>query len=196
MKAMRNFRVAAALTLLSLVTPLARPAELPRPAPDLAINLGQGKQLKLSQYKGKTVVLAFILTYCSHCQSVMAALTKMYNEYGARGLQVVASATEDMAASALPAFIRQFAPPFPVGYNTNIQSAAFLQHPPMLMFYMPAVVFIDKDGMIRQQYEGRDPFLEESSAEKNIRAEVEIMLVPPARKKPAGKKSAKASAPK
>jgi peroxiredoxin len=196
MKAMRNFRVAAALTLLSLVTPLARPAELPRPAPDLAINLTQGKQLKLSQFKGKTVVLAFILTYCSHCQSVMAALAKMHNEYGARGLQVVASATEDMAASALPAFLRQFVPPFPVGYNTNIQSAAFLQHPPMLMFYMPAVVFIDKDGMIRQQYEGRDSFLEENSAERNIRAEIEKMLVPPARKKPAGKKTAKTSAPK
>ena len=196
MKAMRNFRVAAALTLLSVVMPLARPAELPRPAPDFAINLGQGNQLKLSQYKGKTVVLAFILTYCSHCQSVMAALAKMQNEYGARGLQVVASATEDMAASALPAFLRQFAPPFKVGYNTNIQSATFLQHPPMLMFYMPAVVFIDKDGVIRQQYEGRDSFLAESSAEKNIRAELEKMLVQPARKKPAGKKAAKTSAPK
>lgn len=188
MKAMRNFRAAAALTLFALVQAPAPAAVLPRPAPDLAISLGQGKQLKLTQYKGKTVVLAFILTYCSHCQKVIAALAKMQNEYAARGLQVVASATEDMAASALPAFLRQYAPPFPVGFNTNVESAAFLQHPPMLMFYMPAVVFIDKDGVIRAQYEGRDQFLEEASAEKNIRAKLEELLPRPAHKKPPGKK--------
>ena len=196
MRPMRKFRAAVALALLSVVMPLARTAVLPRPAPDFAINLGQGKQVKLSQFKGKTVVLAFILTYCSHCRAVMAALAKLQNECGTRGLQVVATATEDMAATALPAFLRQFAPPFQVGYNTNAESVAFLQHPPMLMFYMPAVVFIDKDGVIRAQYEGRDSLLEESSVEKNIRAKLEEILPPPARKKPAVKKATKTVAEK
>ena len=40
----------------------------------------------------------------------------------------------------------------------------------------PHGLFVDKDGMIREQYEGRDSFLEESSVEKNIRAKVEEML--------------------
>ncbi len=175
---MRLFRVLAALTLLTTAMPAA--PILPRPSPDFAINLGQGKQVRISQYKGKIVVVAFILTYCSHCQKVVGVLSKMQNDYGARGLQVLASATEDMAAAALPGFLRQYAPPFPVGVNTTNEFIAYMQHAPMLQLYMPGLVFIDKDGVIREQYEGRDTFLEESSVEKNIRAKVEEMLRPAA----------------
>ncbi len=184
-------RVTAALTLLTMAMPFARAAELPRPSPDFAINLGQGKQLRISQYKGKTVVVAFILTYCSHCQKAIGVLSKMQREYSQRGLQVIASATEDMAAAALPGFLRQFDPPFPVGVNTTAEFIAYMQHPIMLQLYMPGLVFIDKSGTIVAQYEGRDPFLEEASVEKNIRAKLEQMLTTPASapKKAAGKKT-------
>jgi peroxiredoxin len=183
---MRFFRVIAVLTLLTMAIAPARAAQLPRPSPDFAINLGQGKQVRIGQYKGKTVVVAFILTYCSHCQKAIGALSKVQKEYGARGLQVLASATEDMAAAALPGFLREFDPPFPVGVNTTAEFVIYLQHPPMLQLYMPGLVFIDKDGMIRAQYEGRDAFLEELSVEKNIRAKVEEMLAPPAAAKKKG----------
>jgi peroxiredoxin len=184
-------RVTAALALLTMAMPFARAAELPRPSPDFAINLGQGKQLRISQYKGKTVVVAFILTYCSHCQKAIGVLSKMQREYSQRGLQVIASATEDMAAAALPGFLRQFDPPFPVGVNTTAEFIAYMQHPIMLQLYMPGLVFIDKSGTIVAQYEGRDPFLEEASVEKNIRAKLEQMLTTPASapKKAAGKKT-------
>ena len=188
---MQLLRVTAALTLLTMALPFARAAELPRPSPDFAINLGQGKQVRISQYKGKTVVVAFILTYCSHCQKAIGVLSKMQREYSQRGLQVIASATEDMAAAALPGFLRQFDPPFPVGVNTTAEFIAYMQHPIMLQLYMPGLVFIDKSGTIVAQYEGRDPFLEEASVEKNIRAKLEQMLTTPASapKKAAGKKT-------
>jgi thiol-disulfide isomerase/thioredoxin len=187
---MRFFPVIAALTLLALAGADARAAQLPRPSPDFAINLGPGKQARISQYKGKTVVVAFILTYCPHCQMVVGVLSKMQKEYGSRGLQVLASATEDMAAASLPGFLRQFDPPFPVGINTTIEYMTYMQHPAMLQLIMPGLVFIDKDGIIQAQYEGRDAFLEQTGAEKNIRAKVEEMLKPPAAapKKAAAKK--------
>jgi peroxiredoxin len=186
---MRNSRAVAALALFAFAAPYAHAAVVPRPAPDLTINMGQGKQIKLSQFKGKTVALAFILTYCSHCQKLMGILSKLQPDLEPRGLKVLASATEDMAAAALPAFLRQFAPPFPVGYNSNVEAVAFLQHSSMLMLYMPCLVFIDQDGVIRAQYEGRDAFLEETSQEKNIRAKLEDMLAKSAAKKPPAKKT-------
>ena len=192
---MPSFRVIAALTLLALSMPPARAAVLPRPSPDFAINLGPGKQVRIGQYKGKTVVVAFILTYCSHCQKVIGVLSKVQKEYGPRGLQVLASATEDMAAAALPGFLRQFDPPFPVGVNTTNEFVAYMQHPTMLQLYIPGLVFIDKNGLIQAQFEGRDAFLEETGVEKNIRAKLEEMLTPAAAspkktaKKPASKKS-------
>jgi thiol-disulfide isomerase/thioredoxin len=171
---MRHIRVFAALGLSALFAVQA--AEVPRPAPNLVINLAPGKQIKLSDYRGKTVVLAFILTYCSHCQAVVRGLIKDQQELGPKGLQVVATAIEDMAATAVPGFIRQFAPPFPAGYNTSAEAIAFLQHPPMLGFYMPALVFIDKEGMIRHQVEGRDPLLNLATQEKSVRDKiVEVM---------------------
>src|ERR1035441_6212839 len=174
---MRFFPVIAALTLLAMAGADARAAQLPRPSPDFAINLGAGKQARISQYKGKTVVVAFILTYCSHCQKVIGVLSKMHVDYGTRGLQVLASATEDTAAFALPGFLRQFNPPFPVGINTTAEFTAYIQHPTMLQMYMPALVFIDKDGIIQAQYEGRDPILEETNVENGIRAKVEEMQI-------------------
>jgi thiol-disulfide isomerase/thioredoxin len=187
---MSFFRVIAALILLTMATPPAPAANLPRPSPDFAISLGQGKQVRISQFKGKTVVVAFILTYCSHCQKTIGILSKIQKEYSARGLQVLASATEDMAAAALPGFLRQFDPPFPVGVNTTDEFITYMQHPTMLQLYMPGLVFIDKAGVIQAQYEGRDSFLEENSVERNIRAKVEAMLTPPAApKKTAAKKA-------
>src|SRR5262249_53887963 len=115
---MRYFRVFAAITLSVLCA--AQAAEIPRPAPDLTINFGPGaKPIRLSEYRGRTVVLAFILTYCSHCQAVVRGLIKDYQELGPKGLQIIGSAIEDAAATALPGFRRQFQPPFPVGYNTH-----------------------------------------------------------------------------
>jgi len=37
-------------------------AEIPRPAPDLTIPLPGGKQVKLADYRGKVLIVAFILT--------------------------------------------------------------------------------------------------------------------------------------
>jgi peroxiredoxin len=177
---MRYFRVTIALGL-SMLCSTVWALELPRPVPDFSINLGNGaKPLRLADYRGKTVVFAFILTYCSHCQAVVRGLIKDQQELGPKGLQVVASAIEEAAAMAVPGFRRQFAPPFPVGYNTHEEAIKFLQHPPVMGFYMPALVFIDKDGVIRTQWEGRDPKLNEATQEKNVRDKILEMMGPPA----------------
>src|SRR3954454_9646861 len=128
-------RVTAVLTLLTMAMPAVRADQLPRPSPDFAINLGQGKQIHISQYKGKTAVVAFILTYCSHCQKAIGVLSKMQRADGARGLQVRGPATEDMAAPALRRLPRQFDPPFPVGINTPNEFIAARHDPPRLQLY-------------------------------------------------------------
>jgi peroxiredoxin len=178
---MRYFRAIVALNVILLCTVQA--AEIPRIAPDLMISMGSGaiaRKIRLSEYRGKTVVLAFILTTCSHCQAVIKGLSKDQQEFGPKGLQVVASAIEGMAESAVPGFRRQFAPPFPVGFNTNGEAVAFLQHPMSAAFYMPQLVFIDRDGMIRAQLGGQDPQLKIEVQEKAIRDKiVEVMSLPP-----------------
>ena len=169
----------AALALLALAAPAIRAANIPRPAPDFAINLPTGQPITLAQYKGKVVALAFILTACPDCQRTVRILIRDQNEFGPRGFQVLASAIEDKARMDVPGFVRQFNPPFPVGYNQQRAALDFMQHPPMVGPVMPLLVFIDRDGVIRAQYEGYEPFLAPDQVEKNLRAKILGLLNPP-----------------
>lgn len=158
--------------LLSLT---AGAAQVPRRSPEFAIALNGGKQILLSEYKGKAVALIFILTYCPHCQVTIQHLVKFQNEFGPRGFQVLSSAIEDMASLAVPDFIRRFQPNFPVGYNTRDPVLEYLQHPSMFKLLMPQLVLIDREFNIRAQYAGDDPFFGPDQ-EKNLRAKIEALL--------------------
>ena len=165
-----------AVCLLAVFLGSLQAANLPRKAPEFAVSLTGGKQVLLSQYRGKVVAMLFILTYCPHCQKTVGALSKLQNELGPRGFQVVGSAIEDMAAMAVPDFIKRFNPPFPVGFNERDPVLQFLQHPPMMRLLMPQLVFIDNQGNIRAQYTGDDTFLAEADMERNLRAKVLELL--------------------
>jgi thiol-disulfide isomerase/thioredoxin len=176
------------IALLTVATALFAAAQIPRRAPDLAINMNGGKKLQLSAYKGKPVVLAFILTTCSHCQATTGLLSKLQAEYGPRGLQVLESAIDQGAEAFVPRFIQSFNPPFPVGFNDSNVATDFIQHSPMKMTLMPMLAFIDRQGNIVAQYEGGDPEMAEGVQEKNLRAQIEKLLKPAAAPAPAKKK--------
>jgi len=179
--------------VFSLAAQSIQAATLPRKSPEFAIQMPDGKQLLLSSYKGKPVCLAFILTTCSHCQAFTRLLIKAQNEFGPRGLQAVESAIEEKAAPAVPGFVRAFQPPFPVGYNDHITTVDFLQHPRMEILHMPAIVFIDRQGVIVAQYQASDAFMGDAVVEKNLRDKIEELLssnAPSAKKAPAKKAAA------
>jgi len=186
--------LAPALALLFVAAPALRAINVPRQSPEFAISLDNGQQVRLSQYKGKVVVVAFILTWCTHCQAIIGYLIEDQKTYGPRGLQVVASAIDDDAAAKVPAFVKQFNPPFPVGFNNPLVAIDYLEHPHMLTPHMPILAFLDRQGVIRAQYEGDDAFLAEGVREKNLRAKIEELLAQaaPSAKKSVAKKSAAA----
>lgn len=183
--------IPAAAALACALLPPAPAADLPRKAPDYTINLTGGKTLTLSQYKGHPVVLAFILTGCSHCQRAIGFLIKDQNEYAPRGLQVLASAIEGNAAAAVPLFLKNFQPPFPVGYSEGQSALDFMQHSVAKIPMMPLMAFLDRQGDIRAQYEGDDPFFGDQ-LEENLRRQIEALLAmgAPARKSVPSKSTA------
>jgi thiol-disulfide isomerase/thioredoxin len=158
-------------------------AQLPRKSPEIQIQVPSGKSVLLSQYKGKTVVLAFILTTCSHCQYTTGLLVKMQKEFGPKGLQVLECAVNTGADNLIPAFTQQFKTNFPVGYNFDQDFVlnTYMEHPTDKIPSMPMIVFIDRGGMIRAQYEGQDAFIESPNQEQNIRGEIQKLLAEPRR---------------
>jgi len=170
-------RVPVAIALAFALASAVVAVDLPRKSPDFTIQMPAGKPIVLSQYKGKAVVLAFILTTCPHCQRAVSCLTRDAREFAPRGLQVLAAAVENGAADHVPGFIRAFNPSFPVGYTADYDAVYdFMHHPRNTVPHMPLISFIDKTGMIRAQYEGNDPFLDMTTIEANLRKSIEELL--------------------
>src|SRR3954452_23587754 len=154
-------------TILVLASAFAAAGQqIPRKALEFTINLNGGKKIQLSEYRGKGVVLGFILTTCSHCQATTGLLTRLQAEYGPKGLQVLESAVDEGAEAFVPRFVQSFGPTFPVGFNPFGAAQQFMQHPPMKIMNMPGLVFIDRQGNIVGQYTGSDPEMAEGVQEK------------------------------
>lgn len=173
-----------ALACLSALTPLSG-AEVPRPSPNYTVKLPSGQQIPLSSYRGKVVALLFVSTTCPHCQETCRLMSSLQKEYGPRGFETVAAAFNTMARMLVPEFVQKSGATFPVGYDEWESVAGFLQRPTILQTFVPIMVFIDRQGVIRGQYLGDDSFF--GAQEKNIRSMIETLLKAPA----AAKKSAR-----
>jgi peroxiredoxin len=172
----------------------AKAATFPRPAPEFTIEQSNGPALKISQYKGHPVVVAFILTTCSHCQRTTGYLVNLHNEFAARGVQILECAIEPLAKANVGNFSKTYLTPFPVGYSNNTTGILdFLQHPTMKVPHMPLLAFIDAKGNIREQHEGDEDAYFGPNQEQNLRASIEALMKDPA---PAKKAPASKTAPK
>lgn len=167
-----RFFALAALAAFSIAA-----ADLPRPAPDFTVNMANGKPIKLSDYKGKVLVVEVLLTTCSHCQRASQGINKVQRELGAQGMQSIGVAVNDMAQMLVEDYTKQFNLDFPVGWSTREPVIQLLQHPVMMMMSFPNVLIIDRNGQIRHQFPGGDKFFE--NEEKNLRDLVLPLLKAP-----------------
>ncbi len=165
---MRVFRFSLPLLTLALAATLSA-ASVPKVSRDVVINLPSGGQVTVSQYRGKVVVAAMILTTCPHCQATTRILSSMQKEFGPRGLQVIEGAIVQSQSSDLADFIKNFSPGFPVGAIAYENAARFMGFDPTSRHYVPFLTFVDRKGNIRGQYDGKADFNDENNQAKNIR---------------------------
>jgi peroxiredoxin len=159
-------------------------ADIPRPAPAATFRTTSGTPINLADYKGKVVALEFLITTCPACQRCSGMLQRMQQEYGPRGFQAIGVATNDMAHMLVDDYRKQLGLTFPLGFAPRDKAHEFLQIPLMLIMYVPQLVFIDREGVIRAQHGGQDKFF--SNEEANMRSQIEALLgaaKPAARKK-------------
>jgi peroxiredoxin len=173
-------RKAISLLLLALAV-FAAP--IPRKAAEFAIHMPDGKELLLSSYRGKTVVLALMFTTCPHCQKNAQVLSDIQTEYANKGVQVLGAVFDPDASRQVAQFDMIFAKGFPCGYSTNDAVLKFLQQPSTKPPFVPIMVFIDKTGMIRSlkmvtedTKEGSPESAFFQKPEITIRAELDKML--------------------
>ncbi|HVO98820.1 MAG TPA: TlpA disulfide reductase family protein [Bryobacteraceae bacterium] len=156
------------LVLVCLVSfCFAQPAPKRRRCPDTIIRTVDAKPIKISQYRGKVVLIVMFLTSCDDCAQALKLIQKIQNDYASQGLQVVGVSLDESSANLLP-FQQRYRFTFPLGHLDKagaIELAALSKdaHP-----YVPLVMFVDWMGNVRFQYQGNDPFLRDP--DKNLRA--------------------------
>jgi peroxiredoxin len=144
-------RLAGFLALLSTgIAALAMPP-MPRKSPEFTITEPSGKELLLSSFRGKVVVLAFVHTTCPHCQAFSMVLQKMQRELGPRGFQPIDVAWNPGAQSLVPMFVKGLNLTFPVGFSDWDPIMDFLGFSVMDRPVVPLEVVIDRRGMIRAE---------------------------------------------
>lgn len=165
--------LAAALLAASLLS-----AQIPRPAPDIEfapVTGGSGK-MRLSDLRGKVVVIEFLLTTCPGCKHSGAILARLEREYGPRGLQVIGLAVDFGSAQRIPVFAAETGALFPIAPYSDAAARDFLQAPIMLRMSYPQLVFIDRKGVLREHFRGEDPRMDIRVEEANIRKVIEQLL--------------------
>lgn len=161
-------------------------AQIPRKSPEFVIQLPGGKQAIVSDYKGKVLCLAFILSTCPHCQHAIDVINGMYPELAAQGFRMVA-ATLDQGSDPAQ-FSRDHQTKFPIGWAEQTTVLDFVQIPVTARAFVPFLVFIDKQGIIQAQYTGGDLGFFSDKLAANFKAQVDKLLkgaAPPEKSKPA-----------
>jgi thiol-disulfide isomerase/thioredoxin len=175
---MMTHRLFVAAVSLCVLAPFAAAAALPRKAPEFVIKLPNGGQKLLSQYRGKVVVLEFLLTTCPHCKDTSRLMNKLQAEYGPRGLVSIGVAVNEGAAMRIPAYVQETGANFVVGFSDRDPALEFLKHPANKTFMVPRLAFIDRAGVIRAERGGGNDEEFFKNEEKMIRAIIEPLLAP------------------
>lgn len=171
-------RLISAFLLLTAGFVLAE--DVNQPAPELEIKMENGQVVKLSQYKGKPVVLEFFSTTCPHCQKSAESLEKTMRTYSSKGVQVIAVSTDENQRKDFPEFRKKYGATYPMGTIGNQEAYRFFSLSVMKPFYVPTYAFIDRNGVIKERFIGgilpNDPNAGPAAELAEIAKHVELLL--------------------
>jgi peroxiredoxin len=121
-------------------------------APDFVLKGIDGRNLRLSEYRGDTVVLSFWASWCGPCLEEMPDFIALQRRYAERGVQFLGVAVEDAAAARALATRLSLNYPSMVGDLEAMDIARRLGNTAGVL---PYTVLIGPDGKVLARLEGR-----------------------------------------
>jgi peroxiredoxin len=117
-------------------------------APDFAILTVSGEVVRLSDFRGKTMVLNFWASWCPPCRAEMPDFQEIFEQREAAddfAILAVDKLVED-TEGAVREFVEEFGLTFEVGFDASDE---IVQH--YGVRGLPSTFFIDRDGILRQK---------------------------------------------
>ncbi len=118
-------------------------------APDFEVVGMDGKKIKLSDFRGKGVILHFWATWCPPCASEFPALNKLYASIKDKPVELLAISLDEDGAKAINVFKKKVAFDFPVYLNPTQDIADSYG-----TYGLPETFFIDKQGKVVKKFVG------------------------------------------
>jgi len=123
--------------------------------------LNGGKNVALSDMKGKVVLLEFWATWCPPCRASVPGIERLYERYKDKGVMVLAVSMDDGGWDTVQAFVKENGIKYMVlKGNDDVAEKYQVRSIPML-------VVIDKEGKIVKRYLG---FGSDEDVERDIKA--------------------------
>jgi peroxiredoxin len=164
---------AATVTVPAFAAPPGAPIyapNTPRKSPEFTITDPAGKQILISTFRGKVLVLPFMFTTCPHCQHfAQDVLTPLAKEFGPRGLVIQGTVFNDANGPMATQFVKEFNVGFPVGYASRDSVISYLSIPVMDRWVVPQVAVIDRKGnIVAQSLSTGTPELQDPTYLRNL----------------------------
>jgi thiol-disulfide isomerase/thioredoxin len=118
-------------------------------APNFTLESLDGKNVSLSDLRGKAVLLNFWATWCGPCKIETPWLVELQKEYGAQGLQVVGIAMDDSGKDDIEKFAKDMGVNYPVLLGKEAVGDAYGGVPAL-----PESFFIGRNGKIVERIIG------------------------------------------
>ncbi len=83
-------------------------------APDFSLESLNGGTMRLSDLRGKAVLLNFWATWCGPCKIEMPWFVDLQNQYGSQGLQIVGVAMDDASKEDIGKFAKGMGVNYPI----------------------------------------------------------------------------------
>ena len=137
--------ILAALFLFAPVVALGENSQ----APNLKLKDIRGRYFRLSDYRGKVVLVNFWATWCPPCRAEIPDLIRLQREYGHRGLQVIGVTYPPQRLAEVRRFVRGAKVNYPIALGTKETKLLFTTSESL-----PITIVIGADGRIRDIIEG------------------------------------------
>ena len=135
-------------------------------APDFALDTLQGEQVRLSDLRGKIVVVNFWTTWCPPCRAETPALETSYESYQDSDVVVLGvNLTDQDSLPEVESFVQEFGLTYPILLDRDGAVGLMYQ-----LSGLPTTFFISREGIIRTVVVGGP------MSETFIRSKIEALL--------------------
>jgi peroxiredoxin len=118
--------------------------EVGKLAPDFTLTTLDGKQVSLSQFRGKIVMVNFWQSSCSNCRDEMPYLQAIYEKWPRDGLEILAISVGEKAAF-VQSFVERQGLTFPALLDSDEAVNNIYQ-----ISRIPTTFFVNADGIIKE----------------------------------------------